>query len=85
MTGIFVPYSIIDVCAIHESLVALISRINLGVLLLTVRTRHFPLSYEGVHGRKFGVDEWTRKILNGLIKVVSGRSDEIYLMFSSSA
>ena len=27
--------------------VASISAINMGVLLLTIHTRHFPLSYEG--------------------------------------
>ena len=45
MTQISVLYFIIHVCATQEALVASINRTNLGVLLLTVRTRHFPLSY----------------------------------------
>ena len=45
---IFVSYFIIHVYATHETLVASISAINMGVLLLTICTRHFPLSHEGV-------------------------------------
>ena len=56
MTQISVLYFIIHVCATQEALVASINRTNLGVLLLTVHTRHFPLSYEGVHGLEIGVD-----------------------------
>jgi len=58
---------------------------NFGVLLLTLRAWHFPLRYEGVHELEIGVDEWTQRIRNGILKVVSGRSDEIHMLFSSSA
>ena len=39
-------------------LVALINRINMGVLLLTICTRHFPLSYEGPQKLTIGVVLW---------------------------
>jgi len=55
------------------------------LLLLTCRTRHFPLSYEGVPGLEIGMDQWTQIILNGILEVVLGRLDEIPIMFSSSA
>jgi hypothetical protein len=61
------------------------NRIYSGVLLLTIRTRHFPLSYEGVHGLEIGVNGWIQGVINGILKVVSGQSDEAHIMFSSSA
>ena len=48
MTCISVLWFIINAYADLELLVALRNRIYLGALLLTLRTRHFPLGYEGV-------------------------------------
>jgi hypothetical protein len=48
MTCIFALSFIIHLYTACAPLVASRNTIYLGVLLLTVRTRHFPLSYEGV-------------------------------------
>jgi hypothetical protein len=56
MSCIFALCYITHIYAASEPLCVAINRIDLGVLLLTIRTRHFPLSYEGVHGLEIGVD-----------------------------
>jgi len=85
MTHISVLQSIIHVYAALYLFVASKNRIKFGVLLLTTRTRHFPLTHEGVPVLKIGGHQWTRRIFNRTLEVVSGRSDETHMMFSSSA
>jgi hypothetical protein len=63
----------------------LINTIIFGILLLIVRTRHFPLSYKGGNELEIGVNEWIKERINEIINVVSGKSDEIQMMLSSSA
>jgi hypothetical protein len=57
MIHIFAPQYINRLYAIREPFVASINRLYLGVLLLALRIRHFPFSYEGVHVLEIGVDE----------------------------
>jgi hypothetical protein len=85
MTLISLLWLIINLCTPCAPLVASINTICLCVLLLTFRTRHFPLSCEGVHGPGIGVHQWTQGTIDGILKVFRGWSGEAHIMFSSSA
>jgi len=63
----------------------LINTINFDVLLLTLLPRHFPIRYEGVSGLQIGVHGYIDVIINGILNMVSEKSDEIQMMLSSSA
>src|SRR5271154_4915037 len=66
----------------HRSYFAAINTIYFGVLLLTICTRHFPISYEGVLGLKIGVDKWIAGVINQILNVVTGQSDKICMVLS---
>jgi hypothetical protein len=59
--------------------------IYFGVLVLTIRTRHFPIDYEGAHGVEIGADEWIQGLINRILNVFTGQVNEILMVLSSSA
>ena len=60
------------------------NRINVGVLLLTLRTWHFPLSYEGASKLTIEYSCRVLGIYNMILKFISDESDEFQILFSSS-
>ena len=64
-------------------LVALKNTIYLGVLLLTFRTRHFPLSYEGVPKLAIEVVHHAQRMYCRASQFILGQLDKFKIMFSS--
>jgi hypothetical protein len=82
-TCFFAPSFIIHLYTACAPLVASINTVYLHVLLLTVRTRHFPLSYEGVQKPAIGVARQADRMYCRTLQLIWGRSDKFHTLFSS--
>ena len=77
--------SIIHISSIYHlrTTCSIENTIYLRVLLLTVRTRHFPLSYEGVPKLAIRVARHSHRMYSRTLQFILGQSDKFHILFSS--
>ena len=73
---------IIHVYVNHGTVVASISTINMGVLLLTICTQHFPISYEGAKMLVIKVVRHAYRSCYSTLQFILGWSGNFQIMFS---
>lgn len=78
------PWFTLNVYTALEALVASRNRINSGVLILTLRTWHFPLSYERVSKLTINIVHRVLGIYSMTLQPISLKSDKFQILFSSS-
>ena len=81
-TCIFALSFIIHLCNAHAPLVASRNTIYLSVLLLSVRMRHLPLSYEWVSKPAIEAMRHTHRMYYRTLKFTLGQSDKFQILFS---